>query len=81
MLSYEEETVASMQAVRGKVHLAAAGLRCTAVSEANGVPICSPKRQGWLERSLEESVATIAALLAAEPLRVELETSAAVLHD
>jgi hypothetical protein len=50
------------------------------VSEANGVPICSSKRQGWLERSLEENVATIAALLAAEPLRVELETSAAVLH-
>ena len=60
--------------------MAAAGIRCTAVSDANGEPIISTKRQAWLERSLEENAATISALLAAEPLRVVLETSAAVLH-
>ena len=80
MLSYEADTVEHMRAVRGRVHLAAAGIRCTAVSDANGEPVCSAKRQGWLERSLEENAATIVALLAAEPLRVVLETSAAVLH-
>ena len=80
MLSYEADTVEHMRAVRGRAHLAAAGIRCTAVSDANGEAVCSAKRQGWLERSLEENAATIAALLAAEPLRVVLETSAAVLH-
>ena len=80
MLSYEADTVEHMRAVRGRVHLAAAGIRCTAVSDANGEAVGSAKRQGWLERSLEENAATIAALLAAEPLRVVLETSAAVLH-
>ena len=80
MLSYEAETTERLRAVRGRVHLAAAGIRCTAVSDANGEPIGSAKRQAWLERSLEENAATISALLAAEPLRVVLETSAAVLH-
>ena len=78
MLSYETATVDAISAVRGRVHLATAGLRCAAVSDANQVPLAHPKRRRWLERTLEENVATIQALLRAEPLRVLLETSAAV---
>eukprot|EP00966_Prymnesium_polylepis_P021588 496429-Prymnesium_polylepis.1 len=49
MLSYEAETTERLGAVRGRVHLAAAGIRCTAVFDANGEPIRSAKRQAWLE--------------------------------